>query len=311
MRRLLSAILVAFMCLLTVSVGIAETRYDEVFDTSQDAGMLTARFLSLLSPDGEKSGDATILISPDGKVMVLDAGEPECAGQVVDALKALGINRIDYLVASHPHVDHIGSFARLMQEFTVEAVYTSHVAYPTSHVAAYEAEIQKQGIPHFFLAEGDTFSFGEHVTAEVFHPTDEITYYEGYPENSTQFVNDLSLLIRFAYQDSSMLFGGDLYTTIERSIVEKYGQRLKSDVFKVGHHGAATSSAKPYRDAISPKIAVMMSHGLSDLGIYQKYRKAGTETYITYFDGSISVSTPGDGTYKVVTEKDRATDFLN
>ena len=311
MKRWISAVLALCLCLLCMAAAPAETRHGRVFDATQDEGRLTARFLSLLSPDGKKSGDATILTSPDGKVMLLDAGEPECAGQVADALKALGIDSIDFLMASHPHVDHIGGFARIMQDFPVKAVYTSHVEYPTSHVAAYMAEMQKQNIPHVFLSEGDTFAFGGFVTVEVFHPAADITYYEGYPENSTQFVNDLSLVLRFSYGDSSMLFGGDLYTTAERMITEKYGPRLASDVFKVGHHGSVTSSSKPYREAISPQIAVMVSHTLSDLGIYQKYRKMGADTYITYFDGNISVSTTGGGTYEVITEKDRATDFLD
>ena len=309
MKKRLFAFL-AVCLLLFAAAAPAETRYGEVFDASRDGERLTARFLSLLSPDGLKSGDATILTSPDGKVMLLDAGEPECAGQVIAALTALHITRIDYLVASHPHVDHIGGFAEILRTFPVGAAYTSRVEYPTSHVMAYMAEIQKQNIPHVFLSEGDTFAFGDFVTVEVFHPGAEITYYEGYPENSTQFVNDLSLLLRFSYKESSMLFGGDLYTTIERTIAQKYGERLQSDVFKVGHHGAATSSSKPYREAIKPKIAVMVSHTLSDLGIYQKYRKMDADTYITYFDGNISVATPGDGTYQVITEKDRATDFL-
>ncbi len=311
MCKRLFAILAACMLLLMAAQVLAETRYDEVFDVSQDRGRFTARFLSLLSPDGLKSGDATILTSPDGKVMLLDAGEPECVDQVEAALRTLHVTRIDYLVASHPHVDHIGGFAKILQTFPVGAVYTSSVMYPTSHVMAYMEEIQKQNIPHIFLSEGDTFDFGDFITVEVFHPAAEIVYYEGYPENSTQFVNDLSLLLRFSYKESSMLFGGDLYTTQERMIAKKYGGRLKSDVFKVGHHGAATSSSKPYREAISPKIAVMVSHTLSDLGIYQKYRKMGADTYITYFDGSVYLSTEGDGTYDVITEKDRATDFLD
>jgi Predicted hydrolase (metallo-beta-lactamase superfamily) len=309
MRKAL--LLTLCLCFLFSLTAVAESRYAEVFDASGDAGKLTARFLHMLSPDGEKSGDATILTSPDGKIMLLDAGEPECAEQVIAALNALGVERIHYLVASHPHVDHIGGFAAIMRAFPVDAVYTSHVVYPSSPVSTYMEEIRLQNIPHILLSEGDTFSFGEMVSVEVFHPGDEITYYDGYPNNSTQFINDLSMLMRFSYKDSSMLFGGDLYTTVERSIVEKYGERLQSDVFKVGHHGAATSSSKPYREAIAPKVAVMISHTLSDLGVYQKYRKMEVPTYITFFDGTVRVATSGDGTYDVLTEKDRATDFLN
>ena len=285
-------------------------RFSRVFDASQDTGKLTARYLKMTDERGEKSGDATVLTSPDGKIMLLDAGLPESAGQVISALEAMGVEKIDYLVASHPHIDHIGGFAQIIQRFEIGALYSSAVEYPTVYVGNYLSEAKSRGIEHIILSEGDTFYFGGEVQVEVFHPQLDITYYEGYPDNSTQFINDLSLVLRLSWKGSSFLFGGDLYASAERALAEKYGDRLQSDVFKVGHHGAATSSSKPYREAIAPKIAVMINNRIDDIGIYQRYSKKSIDTYHTLLDGSVKISTVGDGVYEVLTQQDRATDFL-
>ncbi|NMB00391.1 MAG: MBL fold metallo-hydrolase [Firmicutes bacterium] len=313
MRRRLSVLVLALVLVFSAVVWAEQPvdRYDQVFDASQDAGRLTARFLKLTTRSDDKSGDSTILTSPDGKVMVIDAGNPSTFIDVDKALKALGITKIDYLVSSHPHVDHIGSFAQLIYAYDIGAVYTSEVEYPSSHYRNYMEAMKQKGTPHVILAEGDTFMFGDHVLVEVFHPAPGIEYYEGYPEGSTQFINNHSLLMKFTYGDSTFLFTGDLYTAAEREIVDRYGDRLSAGVLKVPHHGDKTSSSRPLRDAVGAQIAVMMHDAIADLRIYRNYSKAGTDTYITSIDGAVMVSTAGDGEYTVLSQFDRLNDFLD
>lgn len=313
MKKRLYAII--FCLALVLSNGVlADTkadRYGQIFDTSRDAGRLTARFIKLTTRSDDKSGDCTIITSPDGKVMVIDAGNPSTFSEVDTALKALGVTRIDYLVASHPHVDHVGNFARLIDAYQIGGVYTSEVVYPETHYNNYMAAIERTKTPHIILAEGDSFKFGDSVLVEVFHPTPGIKYYDGYPAQSTQFINNLSLVLKITYAKSSFLFGGDLYTIGEDEVVGRYGDRLRADVFKVGHHGAATSSGKSYRNAISAKITVMMHDAVADLNVYRKYRREGAAAYITSIDGCVLVSTAGDGKYTVITQFDRKNNFLN
>ena len=315
MRKMkkLPFLVLTLILVLAVTVFAEERvdRYDQIFDASQDAGRLTARFLQLTTRSDDKSGDSTILTSPDGKVMIVDAGNPSTFIDIQNALDSLGITRIDYLVASHPHVDHVGSFAQLIYGYDIGAVYTTEVEYPTSHYRNYMEALEATETPHAILAEGDTFMFGDHVLVEVFHPAPGIEYYEGYPEGSTQFINNLSLLMKLTYGDSSFLFTGDLYTNSEREIAATYGERLRSGVLKVPHHGAGTSSSRPFRDAVGAEVAVMMSDAIEELRIYRNYANAGTDTYITSIDGSVLVSTVGDGSYTVISQFDRVGDFLN
>lgn len=311
MKRI-SILVLTLILVLAVAVFAEQPvdRYDQIFDATQDTGRLTARFLKLTSRSDDKSGDSTIVTSPDGKIMVVDAGNPSTFIDIDKALKALGVTKIDYLVASHPHVDHIGSFAQLIYAYDIGAVYASEVEYPTSHYRNYIEALQKTETPYIILAEGDSFMFGEHVLVEVFHPSPGIEYYEGYPEGSTQFINNLSLLMKLTYGESSILFTGDLYTGAERDIATRYGDKLKSGVLKVPHHGAGTSSSKPFREAISPQVAVMMHDAIDELRIIRNYVNGGAATYITSVDGSVMVSTAGDGAYSVVTQVDRTNDLL-
>jgi competence protein ComEC len=308
MKKRFYAIVLCLGLVLSNSIAAEKIadRYDRISDPSQDAGRLTVRFIKLITRSDErsddKSGDCAIITSPDGKVMLID---------VDTALKALGITRIDYLVASHPHVDHIGNFAQLINTYKIGAVYTSELVYPDSYYQNYMAAIEPTKTPHITLAAGDTFKFGANVLVEVFHPAPGIVYYKGYPAQSTQFINNLSLVLKITYEKSSFLFGGDLYISGEQEVVARYGDRLHADVFKVGHHGAATSSSKSYRKAIGAKIAVMMHDAVADLNVYRMYRRDGAATYITSIDGCVSVSTAGDGKYTVITQYDRKNNFLN
>lgn len=312
-HKKLWAVVLCLVLVLSVGVMAEEVvdRYDQIFDASQDIGRLTARFIKLTTRSDEKSGDCTILTSPDGEVMVIDAGNPSTFIDVDRALKALGITRIDYLVASHPHVDHIGSFAQLIYSYEIGGVYTTELEYPTSHYNNYMEAVQKTETPHIILAEGDTFMFGDSVLVEIFHPAPGIEYYDGYPAQSTQFLNNHSMVMKLTFKDSTFLFGGDLYTSGEKEVLARYGERLQADVFKVGHHGDSTSSSKGWRNAISAKVAVMMHDAIADLNVYRKYRREGTDTYITSIDGCVLVYTEGDGEYNVITQYDRVSSFLD
>ena len=314
MKRRIVRLLLALILFMTVfSFALGEKGYELVMNTSEDKGKLTVRFL-WLGETGvkEKSGDSSILTSPDGKVMVIDAGHPSAGKEVIKALKAMGISKIDYLVASHPHIDHVGGFPEVINNFEIGALYTSKVTYDSSsYYNAYLKTAKEKGLEHIFLEEGDQIAFGEKVVVDIYHPGKEIIYPEDYPEKSTTFLNNHSLVMKFTYEDSTFLFAGDLYTGGEKEVVAKHGEKLKSDVHKVNHHGANTSSSKKWRDAVDMKIAVMIHEGIADVEIIKRYNKNESTLYHTLLDGTVKVATVGDGNYEVTAEKKRETDMFD
>ena len=313
-KRLLSLLLALCLC---CAPALAEIErgpyYDQVFDTSDDGGLLTVRFI-WLGPQvaDDKPGDCMILTSPEGKIMVLDAGHPLAEEYVISALDAMGVTRIDYLVASHPHIDHIGCFPALAEHYEIGTLYTSDLRYESSrYYRAYVEAFQQRGTPHIILAEGDTFNFGDSVIVQVFNPPATIEYPEDYPRGSTQFINNQSLALKFTYGDAALMLAGDLYSGGERSVVERWGDALDCDVMKANHHGANTSSSSVWRNAVSPKITVITSDTIEDLSIARKYTKNDQQMYHTFLDGCIRLHATEEGEYAVLTEKERTTTLFD
>lgn len=286
------------------------SRYDEVFDTSKDDGKLVARFFEISSGTDTKSGDAMFIKSPEGATMLIDAGAPECGAQVSKYLKELGVTKIDYLVASHPHIDHIGGFSKIINDFEIGAVYMSELVYPTKTYEAAMKSIQNKDLDIIYIKEGDEFEFGDSVVAKVYNPQPDIEYPKGYPERSTQFVNDHSVVLKLTYDEVSMLFMGDVYMQKELEFIEKYGDELQADLIKAGHHGADTSSSGTFIETVKPELAIFTHDSIASLKTYKSYRKRDAMVYITAIDGNILVSTDGK-TLTDVTERDRVDDFLD
>jgi competence protein ComEC len=289
-------------------------RYLQVFDRSGDEGKLVARFLKLSlakdSSSDEKSGDSTILTSPDGKVMLLDGGSPQCATQVEGYLEALGIHRIDAIVASHPHIDHIGGLTQILTRYPVDTLYMSKIEYPTSTYNGFMEAAVRSGTRIVLLEEGSEFAFGDLVKVKIYNPEPSIRYYAGYPANSTQFINNKSLVMKFLFGESTMLFMGDVYSSREVELIEKFGSALQSDVIKVGHHGSDTSSSKSFVKLVAPKVAAIMHDNLASLQVYKNYRKTDAMAYVSCIDGSIKVVGDSAKNWTVLTQFDRVSDFL-
>lgn len=281
-------------------------RYEQMVDRSNDGDKMTVYFLDLeTKPDAEdKSGDATILISPDGKVMLLDAGHPDCGDMVVAVLKDLGVDKIDYLVASHPHIDHIGGMPAVMDAFPVKVLYRPTVEHTTQTYQRLLDAVGKHDIPTVYVAEGDIIEFGDQVLVQVLGPDKEPVYPSGFPENSTQFLNDESLVLKFTYGESTALFSGDLYVSRERDYIDQYGELLQADVIKANHHGKDTSNLKKWINTVNPVIVGAMGDEVGSMTVYDNYVKNGAEFHLTFCDGMVKIVMDDRKNYEVIDQKD-------
>lgn len=272
----------------------------------REKGKLCIYFLDLAVDETatDKSGDATILIAPEGEVMLIDCGHPQCGIQVIEALRKLNVDHIDYFVASHPHIDHIGSFPQIAQAFPITKVYRSPLQYNSNQFGSFIQTIDERGLAVEILSEGDSFFFGKDIEVKIYNPGEIISYPENYPANSTQFVNNQSLAMRLAYGTSSAWFGGDLYMVQERELTTKYGQELQSDVAKANHHGGDTSNSLRWIKTLQPKIVVAMHDTLDSMTVYSNYKKYGSEYHLTHMDGAVRVVMDDRKNYTVTDTKD-------
>ncbi|MDD4006399.1 MAG: MBL fold metallo-hydrolase [Sphaerochaetaceae bacterium] len=309
MKRLLLCILAVLVLLTSCQTASKNIEPDEnglftsyVFDTSEDSGKLTARYLALKavyigSQDKINAGDCTVYTSPEGLVMMVDCSNRNSFDEIDQQLQMMGVTDIDIFVMSHPHADHIGCLAQLARKYPIHQVYKNNQVYDSATYREAMDYILENNIPCTVLYEGDSFMFGEQVKVDVFNPP---TGLGEWANQNTASSNNCSLALKLTYGDSSFWTSGDLYMDGELRVVEKYGDAIDSDVMKMNHHGYETSNNKNFIAAISPEVVVGMHESITSQTVAMMYSlKYKALTFYNCQDGAVRVSTPGDGTYDV------------
>lgn len=193
-------------------------------------------------------GDCTLVTSKFGTILV-DSGENEYKDEVCDYISNLGIKKIDYLIATHPHSDHIGCMYAVVDNFEIGKFYMSDIDdddTPTSKT--YELLLNlldKNHVDSSFMGYGDSFSLGE-ITCKTVAPVKTIV----------GNLNSMSIVLKVEYKSFSVLLTGDAETDEEKTILAKKAD-ISADILKVGHHGSRTSSSMAFLKAVSPQYAVI------------------------------------------------------
>lgn len=277
---------------------------DAVLDIYKHKGQLT---ISFLDPkyQGKSMGDAILIKSPDDVVMLVDAAEVVCEGQVADFLKKMKVSKIDYAVATHFHNDHIGGYLDVLNRIPVGKMLMPDMPkFNTTTYGKFIGTLGQKNIKTEYIGAGDEFYLGKDVKVEVLNPEKKIIVPEDVePSKDIPFVNERSLIIKITYGKRTFLLTGDVYRTRELELVDQIKDKLNADVIKVPHHGLNTSSTKEFVDAVSAQIAVM-THNMPDISVYDRYKNAGSKVYIQGFDGNILLTSDGDK-INVLCEKER------
>lgn len=232
-------------------------------------------------------GDSIFIESPGGKTMLIDAGVPEMGKKVVDYIKSLGVTKIDILVGTHPHEDHIGGMDRVIESFEIGKFYMPKVTTNTRTFEYVLNAAKNKGLKIDVAKAGVTLDLGHSVSAEMIAP------------NSSKYddLNEYSAVIKLVYKNTSFLFTGDAGAESEREMIEK-GYDLKSDVLKIGHHGSSTSTTASFLDDVSPKYAVISCGKGNDYGhphssTLKKLKNRNIPVYRTDECGTIVASSDG------------------
>ena len=232
--------------------------------------------------------DATLLLGPDFTVLI-DAGDYR-RNDVVSHLKSVGVQKIDLLIGTHPHADHIGQFPQVLATFPVKEVWLSGDTHTTrTFERALDAILASDAAYHEPRA-GELFRFGS-LHAEVLNP-DHLTgdFHEG------------SVSIRAVFGDIAFIFTGDAETHTEFGMIGR-GHNLKAHLLQLGHHGSRTSSSREFLDAVQPEVAIYSagednSYGHPHDEVVNRILAMGIQLYGTDIHGTIVVETDGK-TYNV------------
>lgn len=233
--------------------------------------------------------DCTIIKSND-EVMMIDAGTDVQFDNIMQSLKSLNISKIDYLVITHQHDDHMGGANDIIGYCDVKNIILPELS-EMNMVTTYSYEqlleaIIDKGINAISAKPGFTFTLGNGL-AEIFAPVQQ-------DEN----LNNMSVVLKITYKNNSFLFQGDAEKKVENALL-KSDCNLSANVIKLGHHGSNTSSTEKYLKAVNPSVAIIScgadnSYGHPHTEVLERLKKNSIDAYITSLDGNIIVTSDGN-----------------
>lgn len=265
-----------------------QSQKDRILESYHD---LTAHFIDA------GQGDATLFqySSDDESYTILyDAGNWN-RQDVVHYLSKQNISYIDLIIISHPHADHIGQLAQIMNTFEVGEVWMSgNTTTSRTFQSALEA-VLASGANYYEPRAGEVFDIGN-LVLEVIHP-----------EQLTGKLNEDSISVRMTYGDISFLLTGDAFKQDELAMLQRTDQ-IQAQILRLGHHGSDTSSHPRFLEAVQPEVAIYSAglnnqYGHPHQEVIERIQQMGIPLYGTDVHGTIIVTTNGLD-YAITTSKE-------
>ncbi|MCK4648493.1 MBL fold metallo-hydrolase, partial [bacterium] len=202
------------------------------------------------------------------------------------------IRRIDYLVLTHPHADHVTGLINVLSYFRVGEIWDSGQEFTSPEYEEFLKMIEKKRIPYKIVRAGERLSIAPGMGIDILHPQNKFLKWESSEPNNN------SIVIRLFYKRMSFLFTGDIEEAAEDLLVKKYGSRLKSTILKVPHQGSKTSSTLKFLEKVSPECAIISVGANNPFGhphpeVLKKYQKLEIKRYRTDESGAITITTDG------------------
>lgn len=225
----------------------------------------------------------SILVTNQEHSMLIDAGNNEDGKEVTNFIKEKGITKLDYVIGTHPHEDHIGGLDDVINsDLEIENILMPKIQTNTKTFEDVLDAVSNKGLQITSPSKGDNFNLGE-AKCEIM--TDSIL-----DKNN---LNLSSIVIRLEFGSNSFLFMGDAEEENEET-----RSWPKTDVLKVGHHGSNTSSSESFLSQVTPKYAIIMvgegnSYGLPKEEIISRIENTGATIYRTDEVGTIQVTSNG------------------
>lgn len=272
-KRIFSLFVLLTICILLVSCGGQAPASNNIVPANQ----LEVTYLDV------GQGDSIFIRLPDERTMLIDAGEKNNGPMIEDFLHDQEVDRIDFLIATHPHTDHIGGMETIVRSFEIGKIYMPKKSHTSKTYESLLSAIQEKGLKISTAKAGVSILEEPGLSASILAPTKD------YDD-----LNNSSAVIKLVYQDTSFLFTGDAEVESE----EQIDGDVRVDVLKIGHHGSQTSTSDFFLQKVSPTYAVIScgegnSYGHPHPETLKKLNDAGVIVYRTDQLGTIEAISDG------------------
>lgn len=283
LKRIFVPVIAALCAVCLSACGLSESlpvqMPESTSSTTEQSRNLIVHFLDV------GQGDSEFIELPNGETMLIDAGETDMGETVVNDISSLGYTEITYLVATHPHSDHIGGMPAVLDSFNVKNAYLPNASASSDIYADFLDKLDVEGCDVYEAKNGVSVIKTENLSAFFVAPC----------ESEYKNLNNYSAVLKLVYNDNSFLFTGDAKSQSEKQITAD----ISADVVKVGHHGSKTSSTQAFVSAVSPKYAVIEvgkdnSYGHPDEVVLERWQSAGAIVLRTDLNGNITFTSNGN-----------------
>lgn len=231
-------------------------------------------------------GDSILVKGPTGIEMLIDGGKDRSVLRQLPRVMGPLDRTLDLVIATHPDADHIGGLPDVLARYQVAHILESGRVADSSYVDRLtNAETNERGATLGVARRGMRIHLGDGAYADVLHPEDNVVQL---PDT-----NDASVVMRLVYGETEFMLTGDAPSWVEDRLVKAYGDGLKSDVLKAGHHGSKTSTDQAFLDAVDPDMVVISagkdnSYGHPNGEVLDRIRASGAAVLSTIDEGTIT-----------------------
>lgn len=291
MKKRIFGCLILFICSSVLISSCTAPRHDsdttalynrqteEAFEVSQ---ISKDTYLDVMYVDVGQA-DCEIIKLPNGKKILIDAGSKGNADTIESYLKRMNITELDYVIATHPHEDHIGGMSEIIKTFKTDCIYMPDVTSNTNVFSEFITTILEYDIPVATAKAGLEILNADDIEITVVAPK----------KDEYSNLNNYSIVIKLRHKNNVFLFMGDAEELSEKEILED----IHADVIKIGHHGSDTSTSSDFLQRVSPKIAVISvgkdnPYGFPDENILNRLKNI--KVLRTDINGSILLRSNGE-----------------
>ena len=238
-------------------------------------------------------GDSIFVELPNNETMLIDAAESYQSENIINYLKNLNYQKIDYVIGTHPHTDHIGGLKDIINTFEIGKTYMPKVVSTTKTYESLLMAIKDKNLKINTAKAGTSIIDTDALKINILAPNNSI-----YTE-----LNNYSVVTKITYGTTKFLFMGDAEKLIENEIKEN----VTADVIKIGHHGSNTSSSIDFIKKVNAKYGIISvglnnKYNLPKEETITKWENSGTKIYLTSTNGTIRASSDGTN-IKIESEK--------